>query len=92
MLKGGEVKGQAIDIYYDGEILEVLEMPMIDTIHTSGAGCTYAACLTAELAKGVDIKAAIRTSKQFVHAAIQHSISFGQGIGSVRHGALRQKK
>ncbi|GAE93492.1 phosphomethylpyrimidine kinase [Gracilibacillus boraciitolerans JCM 21714] len=92
LLKGGEVKGQAIDIYYDGEILEVLEMPMIDTIHTSGAGCTYAACLTAELAKGVDIKAAIRTSKQFVHAAIQHSISFGQGIGSVRHGALRQKK
>ncbi|SHN31504.1 bifunctional hydroxymethylpyrimidine kinase/phosphomethylpyrimidine kinase [Gracilibacillus kekensis] len=91
LLKAGEVDGKAIDFFYDGETLEKFEMPLIDTIHTSGAGCTFAACLTAELAKGVEMIQAIHRSKQFVHAAIQHSLSFGKGVGSVRHGALRKK-
>ncbi|MFD2658065.1 bifunctional hydroxymethylpyrimidine kinase/phosphomethylpyrimidine kinase [Gracilibacillus thailandensis] len=91
LLKGGNIDGQAVDIYYDGQTVEVFRMPLIDTIHTSGAGCTYAACLTAELAKNVPMKQAIQTSKQFVHAAIEHALSFGTGIGSVRHGAARQE-
>ncbi|WP_208586008.1 bifunctional hydroxymethylpyrimidine kinase/phosphomethylpyrimidine kinase [Gracilibacillus suaedae] len=91
LLKGGNVEGQAVDIYYDGQTVEVFRMPLINTIHTSGAGCTYAACLTAELAKSVPIKQAIQTSKQFVHATIEHALSFGTGIGSVRHGAARQE-
>ncbi|WP_058305824.1 bifunctional hydroxymethylpyrimidine kinase/phosphomethylpyrimidine kinase [Gracilibacillus massiliensis] len=90
LLKAGEVDGQAIDVFYDGEALKIFEMPLIDTIHTSGAGCTFAACLTAEVAKGVEMAGAIQISKQFVHAAIKHSLAFGKGVGSVRHGALRQ--
>ncbi len=91
LLKAGKVEDRAVDIYYDGKAFEVFEMPLIDTIHTSGAGCTFAACLTAELAKNVPMTDAIETSKQFVHAAIEHALSFGKGIGSVRHGASRQK-
>ncbi|SFL95608.1 pyridoxine kinase [Gracilibacillus orientalis] len=91
LLKAGNVAGQAVDIYFDGQVFEVFRMPLIDTVHTSGAGCTFAACLTAELAKNVPMTEAIETSKQFVHVAIEHALAFGNGIGSVRHGAARQK-
>ncbi|GAB2552549.1 bifunctional hydroxymethylpyrimidine kinase/phosphomethylpyrimidine kinase [Gracilibacillus alcaliphilus] len=91
LLKAGIVDGTAIDLFYDGKSIEKFSTEGIDTIHTSGAGCTYAACLTAELAKGVPIHKAIQKSKQFVHAAIKHALFFNRGIGSVRHGALRQK-
>ncbi|UOQ84233.1 bifunctional hydroxymethylpyrimidine kinase/phosphomethylpyrimidine kinase [Gracilibacillus salinarum] len=92
LLKAGSIKNQAVDLYYDGDKLEVIEAPLIDTVHTSGAGCTFAACLTAELAKGVPMLDAVKGSKQFVHQAITHALSFGRGIGSVRHGASRQVK
>ncbi|MGN8647703.1 bifunctional hydroxymethylpyrimidine kinase/phosphomethylpyrimidine kinase [Gracilibacillus sp. HCP3S3_G5_1] len=91
LLKAGKVGDEAVDIFYDGQEFTIFRLPLIDTIHTSGAGCTFAACLTAELAKNVPMTQAIRTSKQFVHAAIEHALSFGRGIGSVRHGAFRQK-
>lgn len=90
LVKGGIVDGQAVDFFYDGHTLKIFQKNAIDTVHTSGAGCTYAACLTAELAKGKDMLEAIQTSKEFVHAAIKHALAFGKGIGSVRHGAYRQ--
>ncbi|WP_130859165.1 bifunctional hydroxymethylpyrimidine kinase/phosphomethylpyrimidine kinase [Gracilibacillus phocaeensis] len=92
LLKAGIMDGEAIDLYYDGQSIELFQTPAIDTKHTSGAGCTYAACLTAELAKGTPVLQAIEISKQFVYAAIKHAVSFGEGVGSVRHGALRQKE
>ncbi|MGP4039948.1 bifunctional hydroxymethylpyrimidine kinase/phosphomethylpyrimidine kinase [Gracilibacillus sp. D59] len=91
LLKAGKVEDQAVDIYFDGQSFEIFRMPLIDTIHTSGAGCTFAACLTAELAKNVPMTRAVEVSKQVVHDAIEHALSFGKGIGSVRHGASRQK-
>ncbi|MDX8046351.1 bifunctional hydroxymethylpyrimidine kinase/phosphomethylpyrimidine kinase [Gracilibacillus sp. S3-1-1] len=91
LLKAGSVEDEAIDIFYDGQEFTVFRLPLVETIHTSGAGCTFAACLTAELAKEVPMIQAIEMSKQFVYKAIKHALSFGTGIGSVRHGAFRQK-
>ena len=50
----------------------VLESPRFDTPHTHGTGCTFSACLTAELAKGVPLKSAVKTAKDFITAAISH--------------------
>ncbi|UOQ49178.1 bifunctional hydroxymethylpyrimidine kinase/phosphomethylpyrimidine kinase [Gracilibacillus caseinilyticus] len=92
LMKAGSINDQAVDLYYDGDRMEFIEAPLIDTVHTSGAGCTFAACLTAELAKGLPMIDAIKRSKQFVHQSIKHALSFRRGIGSVRHGASRQFK
>lgn len=90
VLTGGVVGNEAIDVYYNGKESFVLRKEAINTVNTSGAGCTFAACLTAELAKNTPVYEAVEISKNVVYQAIKHSLSFGEGVGSVRHGAYRQ--
>ena len=54
LAKGGvRLEGpDAVDVYYDGETLEVLSAPKVGEVAVSGAGCSLAAAVTAELAKG----------------------------------------
>ena len=63
----------------------VLECPRFDTPHTHGTGCTFSACITAELAKGHSMEAAIRSAKAFITAAISHPLNIGSGHGPVNH-------
>ena len=64
--------GTALDVFYDGSTMEVLEVPAIGRERVSGAGCTLAAAVTAELAKGASPLEAARTAKQVVVSAIEH--------------------
>ena len=87
LVKGGRLAGPAVDVLYDGEQFYLLEAPRIDTIHTNGAGCTYSAAITAELAKGKTVPEAVIEAKKFITAAIRHSLSFKQGVGPTYHAA-----
>lgn len=89
LIKGGSLTEKATDVLYDGMKFTYIESERIDTIHTSGAGCTYAAAITAELAKGKQLEEAVQTAKNFVTYAIKYALSFERGIGSTNHGALR---
>ena len=62
--------GTALDVFYDGETLEVLEVPAVGTKRVHGAGCTLAAAVTAELAKGATPLQAAMTAKEVVSASI----------------------
>ncbi|MCH4170762.1 MAG: bifunctional hydroxymethylpyrimidine kinase/phosphomethylpyrimidine kinase [Lactobacillus sp.] len=64
----------------------------VDTIRTHGTGDTLSACITAELAKGVNIADAIRTGKDFVEAAIADGIIVGHGHGPLNHWALEARR
>jgi pyridoxine kinase len=44
----------AVDVYYDGDTLEILSAPKVGEVAVSGAGCSLAAAVTAELAQGRD--------------------------------------
>lgn len=61
----------------------------INTKDTHGTGCTFAAAITAELAKGVPMADAVLAAKHFIHAAIADGISLGKGHGPTNHAALR---
>jgi len=87
LVKGGRLNGPAVDVLFDGEKFYMLEAPRIDTIHTNGAGCTYSAAITAELAKGKSVPEAVEKAKKFITAAIRHSISFKRGVGPTYHAA-----
>ncbi|HBO38141.1 MAG TPA: bifunctional hydroxymethylpyrimidine kinase/phosphomethylpyrimidine kinase [Pasteurellaceae bacterium] len=66
-----------------------LESPRYLTQHTHGTGCTFSACITAELAKGYSTEQAIRTAKKFITAAIRHPLNIGNGHGPTNHWAYQ---
>jgi hydroxymethylpyrimidine/phosphomethylpyrimidine kinase len=87
LIKGGHLEGDATDIlYWRGETAEY-RSPRIRTTHTHGTGCTYSACITAELAKGRDLPRAVDIAKRYITRAIQTSPGLGKGSGPVNHHA-----
>ncbi len=54
VIKGGHLEGGAKDFLFTKDEQFVWESPRIQTCHTHGTGCTFAAVITAELAKGED--------------------------------------
>ncbi|MEE1621864.1 hydroxymethylpyrimidine/phosphomethylpyrimidine kinase [Zafaria sp. Z1313] len=65
----------AVDVYHDGTTTEFLAAPKIGEVAVSGAGCSLAAAVTAELAKGAAPLAAARTAKDFVTTGIRHRVA-----------------
>lgn len=64
----------------------------LDTKDTHGTGCTYSACIAAEIGKGSSVEEAVRTGKEFIHAAIKYGIEVGHGHGPTNHWAYRQEE
>ena len=93
VIKGGHSGGSQSEICRDWVFMPdgqfTLESPRFPTPHTHGTGCTFSACLTAELAKDESVEAAIRTAKQCITAAISQPINIGHGHGPVNHWAMR---
>jgi hydroxymethylpyrimidine/phosphomethylpyrimidine kinase len=84
-LTGSEASNAALDIlFHHGEFHEFTTR-RIDTRHTHGTGCTYSAAITAFLAKGLDLVAAVREAKRFVQAAIETNPGLGKGSGPLNH-------
>ncbi len=93
VIKGGHrletENAEDILITEDGEVFHFAS-ERIDTVRTHGTGCTYSACITAELAKGASVKEAVQTAKAFIAAAIKDGIEVGHGHGPTNHWAYRQ--
>jgi len=91
LVKGGHLEGEAVDVLYcNGETI-CLRAPRFSTRHTHGTGCTYSACITAELAKGRALNDAVATAKEFITRAIETAPGLGQGYGPVNHFAQIQQ-
>jgi hydroxymethylpyrimidine/phosphomethylpyrimidine kinase len=87
LVKGGHLPGEALDLlYWKGRTFH-FSAPRVDTKNTHGTGCTYSAAITAELAKGHALPAAVERAKHFVTRAIQSSPGLGKGFGPVNHHA-----
>lgn len=91
VIKGGKSldETQAIDVYYDGKDFELLTTDKIFHGYNHGAGCTFAAAITAGLANDMPVKEAIYAAKNFVTAAIKDGFPYNQFVGSVYHSAAR---
>lgn len=91
LIKGGAKlgTGNAIDILYDGKEFTIFETPKINTDYTHGAGCTYAAAITAGLAQGLPVPDAVAQAKKFVTQAIQHGFPINSYVGPTYHAAHR---
>ncbi|UYZ69629.1 bifunctional hydroxymethylpyrimidine kinase/phosphomethylpyrimidine kinase [Moraxella bovis] len=49
--------------------------------NTHGTGCTFSACITAELAKGASVADAIHTAKRLISQAIRPSPTSDTDMG-----------
>lgn len=90
LVKGGKLTGPAVDVLYDGKTFTTFEAPRIDTIHTSGAGCSYSAAITAYLAKGKTVAEAVRMAKSYVTTAITYGFSYNEMVGPTYHASTRK--
>ncbi len=81
VVKGGHLKGMAVDVLYDGRKYDVIEGPRIETKNTHGTGCTFASAIATLIARGEDVSEAVRNAKTFITLAIQGGLNLGKGIG-----------
>lgn len=88
LLKGGHLESDAVDVLYFEGKFSFFRSPRIATFHTHGTGCTFSACITAELAKGRELPEAVDTAKKFITRAIETNPGLGKGAGPVNHHAL----
>ncbi len=87
LVKGGGMPGalRGVDVWFDGQTLEVLTTETVDTPHTHGTGCTLSAAIAANLALGKSPLPAVQSAKRYVTDALKHSLAIGKGQGPVGH-------
>lgn len=92
VVKGGvRLDGpQAVDVFFDGTDLEVMAVDKVggDT-PVNGAGCTFAAAVTAQLALGATPREAAARAKNFVTAGIAAALPSHAPVDAVWQGAAR---
>ena len=84
----GQEPGAALDT--DNALREKITRfatPKVGEQRVSGAGCTLAAAVTAELAKGTSIYDAVKTAKDLVYRGIQARVSAETPFDTVWQGA-----
>jgi len=85
LVKGGHLKGPAVDLLFDGRTVQRLAAERVPTPHTHGTGCTYSAAIAAGLARGLAVPDAVAEAKRYVTAAIAAGFALGRGVGPLRH-------
>lgn len=85
VVKGGmDFPGtEAVDVLFDGSEFHVFSEPKIGEARVSGAGCTFAAVITAELAKGAAVVDAVAKAKQVVTQAVRDAVDSNAPFTSV---------
>ncbi len=88
LVKGGHLEGEATDVLLTsaGEF-HIYPSERFDTRHTHGTGCTYSAAITAALAHGRTLEAAVEQAKRYIREAIRTNPGLGSGSGPVNHFA-----
>lgn len=75
----------ARDFLFVGENLEIFDGEWIETTATHGTGCTLAAGIAANLARGESLSDAVRIAKDFVTNAIRTAPRIGRGHSPINH-------
>jgi hydroxymethylpyrimidine/phosphomethylpyrimidine kinase len=86
VIKGGHLAGpEIVDVLFErGEFHEFVG-PRIEGPNTHGTGCTFASAIAAHLAKGADLKDAVRDAKAYVAGAMRPGVPLGGGHRPLNH-------
>ncbi len=79
LITGGHLKGEAVDtLYWHGDFY-TFSAPRVAKEKIRGTGCTFSAAITAALALGEDIPAAVNHAKKYISNAISQAQYPGKG-------------
>jgi hydroxymethylpyrimidine/phosphomethylpyrimidine kinase len=85
LVKGGHLKGDPVDLLWDGHVFREFRGERIDSPNTHGTGCTLSAAIVAGLALGQSLTDSIARAKAYVTRAILEGFQAGRGVGQLRH-------
>ena len=88
LIKGGHGEGsESVDLLVDATSVTRFADMRVATKNTHGSGCTLSSAIAAGLAKGLDLKTAVRDAKTYVTAAIAaaDALKIGHGHGPLHH-------
>ena len=88
LIKGGHMKGDILDLLFDGKTFYEYPTPRIPTKNTHGTGCTFASAIATEIAKGASVQTAVKKAKSFMTNAIRFSLALGEGHGPTNPYAI----
>jgi hydroxymethylpyrimidine/phosphomethylpyrimidine kinase len=77
--------GDVIDCLFDGHAFHEFRVARVESRHTHGTGCTFAAAVAAGLALGRELPDAAARAQQYVAGAIAHAPGIGHGRGPLDH-------
>lgn len=87
LLKGGHLKGEAVDLLaMPGGSEKLFRAPRVKGVSTHGTGCTLSAAIAAGLANGLPLAEAVACGKAFVTRAIAGSYRW-PGTEALNHQA-----
>jgi hydroxymethylpyrimidine/phosphomethylpyrimidine kinase len=87
VVKGGHLKGKAVDLLYDGRNYNEMEGARVKSKNTHGTGCTFASAIATLLTREESVYEAVRKAKTFITLAIQSGLSLGKGAGPTNPSA-----
>jgi hydroxymethylpyrimidine/phosphomethylpyrimidine kinase len=86
VIKGGHFEGaRLVNLLFDGQGFTEIVSERVDTTSTHGTGCTFAASLAAQLARGQSVVDAVQHATEYVAGALAHATPIGRGHGPVEH-------
>ncbi|PRY63713.1 hydroxymethylpyrimidine/phosphomethylpyrimidine kinase [Knoellia remsis] len=88
LLKGGHATGEdAVDVWFDGDRVELLRAPRVDTRNTHGTGCTLSSAVAALFPQRASWLEAARDAKDYLTGALRAAdgLGIGAGNGPVHH-------
>jgi hydroxymethylpyrimidine/phosphomethylpyrimidine kinase len=86
VITGGHAAGDHIvDLLYDGVIFTEIQTIRVNTPHTHGTGCTFAAAIAANLATGRSLVDSMVNAQGYVGGAVQRGLAIGRGQGPLNH-------
>jgi hydroxymethylpyrimidine kinase/phosphomethylpyrimidine kinase len=88
VIKGGHLRGESVDVLFDGKTIYHFRGPRILTSHTHGTGCVFSSALAAFLALGFSLQKATKKAHDFVRAAIKKAYACGTGAGPVNPAGI----
>jgi hydroxymethylpyrimidine/phosphomethylpyrimidine kinase len=85
LAKGGHLDKIAADVLVDTRGIEVYEREMIPGVNNHGSGCTFAAAITAELARGTNLRPAISSAKEYLYNGLKSGYALNDDVRVIDH-------